>query len=91
MKISRLSFFAFSFSFFCLTLLQAQTTAPEADAKWVCTAANMVSGRYTGGDWAFIHLAAYPSGGSYKVAEKTDTVAKGVTKDGTPFECKKST
>ena len=79
---------AISFSSF--TPLQAQTAAPAAEAKWVCTAPNMVSGRYTGGDWAFIHLAAYQSGGSYKLLEKSESVVKGVTKDGTPFECKKS-
>lgn len=68
----------------------ASTPAPAAEAKWVCTAQNLASARYTGGDWANIHLAQYSSGGSYKILEKTELVAKGVTKDGTPFECKKT-
>ena len=70
--------------------LQAQTTTPAAEAKWACTAPSIVSGRYTGGDWAFIHLAAYQSGGSYKLLEKGESVVKGMTKDGTLFECKKA-
>lgn len=74
-------------------LAQAQTpmpaTAPVAEARWVCTAQNLVSARYTGGDWANVHLSPYASGGSYKIMEKTELVAKGVTRDGTPFECKK--
>ncbi|MES2280366.1 MAG: hypothetical protein V4542_03055 [Pseudomonadota bacterium] len=78
--------------------VQAQSTAPTpastpalaAEARWVCTAQNLASARYTGGDWANIHLAQYSSGGSYKIIEKTELVAKGVTKDGTPFECKKT-
>ena len=90
MKKIYLCLFALNVSLFCTTALKAQTASPTADAKWVCTAANMVSGRYTGGDWAFIHLAAYSNGGSYKIVEKSESVAKGVTKDGTPFECKKS-
>ena len=84
-----LSVFAFIVSSYCVAPLQAQTATPAADAKWVCSAPNMVSGRYTGGDWAFIHLAAYQSGGSYRLLEKSVSVVKGVTKDGTPFECKK--
>lgn len=90
MKKTGLSVLTFIVSFFSITPLCAQTIAPVAEAKWVCTAPNMVSGRYTGGDWAFIHLAAYQSGGSYKIVEKSDTAVKGVTKDGTSFECKKS-
>lgn len=89
MKNSSLSHFAIIGSFLCLTPLEAQTTAPTSEAKWVCTAATMVGSRYSGGDWAFIHLGAYQNGGSYKIIDKSDSVAKGVTKDGTPFECKK--
>ena len=82
---------ALAVSFFCLAPLPAQTAAPAVEAKWVCNADNMVSGRYSGGDWAIIHLAAYAYGGSYKIAEKGESVVKGKTKDGTPFECKKMT
>lgn len=90
MKKIGLYLVAFIISFFSFAPLHAQTATPAAEAKWVCTAPNMVSGRYTGGDWAFIHLAAYQSGGSYRLLEKSEFVVKGVTKDGTPFECKKS-
>ena len=89
MKKIVLSSITLIYSFFCLATLHAQTPTPEAEAKWVCTALNMVSGIYKGGDYANIHLAPYPYGGRYKVLEKSDSVAKGVTQNGTPFECKK--
>lgn len=61
--------------------------APAVEKKWVCTADGLASFRYSGGDWAYIHLSPYPNGGSYP-ATKTGSIATGKTKDGTPFTCK---
>lgn len=55
--------------------------------KWVCEAQNLVSGNYSGGGYANIHLSPYSYGGSYPVVKNGDT-ATGTTKDGTKFVCK---
>ena len=72
------------------TPVLGQIALPAAESTWVCSAQNMLSGSYKGGDYAYIQLAGYSFGGSYKIVEKSDSTAKGVTKDGTPFECKKN-
>ena len=66
----------------------AEAAAPPASKKWICTAEGLAEFRYDGSDWARIRLAAYSSGGSYKVSEdKTGDIATGVTADHTPFVC----
>lgn len=57
-------------------------------ANWTCSAAGMISGGYSGGDYANIHLQGYSTGGSYRVKlNDQKTEAKGETKNGTPFTC----
>ena len=63
------------------------TQAPTVPKKWKCKADNLVSGNYSGGKYAFIHLSPYHYGGSYAATVNGD-VATGTTKDGTPFECR---
>jgi hypothetical protein len=54
--------------------------------KWSCSAQGLVSGSYSGGDWANIHIQPFSSGGSYRV-QKNGNIATGVTANGTPFRC----
>ncbi len=59
--------------------------------RWTCAADGMQSGSYDGSEYANIHLRGYSYGGRYKVEKNADgTEAKGTTRDGTPFVCKKS-
>ena len=55
--------------------------------KWICEAPNMISGRYSGGEYANIHLSPFSSGGAYKVTKDGDLVT-GITANGTKFVCK---
>lgn len=65
-----------------------QVAAPAAIKKWTCTAEGLAEFRYDGSNWASIRLAAYSSGGNYRVSkDKTGDVATGVTADRTPFIC----
>ena len=65
-----------------------EVAAPPVVKKWTCTAQGLAEFRYDGSDWARIRLAAYSSGGSYKVTkDKTGDIATGVTADRTPFVC----
>ena len=66
----------------------AEVAAQPSAKKWTCTAEGLAEFRYDGSDWARIRLAAYSSGGSYKVSkDKTGDIATGVTADRTPFVC----
>lgn len=65
-------------------------SAPQKTANaggWECTAKNLQSGSYTGGDYAYIHLSAYNNGGNYKVDKVSSNEVVGTTKDNTPFRC----
>lgn len=60
----------------------------SASARWQCNAKGLISGSYDGGSSAYIHLAGFPSGGTYAVSKKGNS-ASGSTKNGTRFTCKK--
>jgi hypothetical protein len=72
----------------------AQTPAQEvkvAEKSWTCAVttegAQLIWSRYTGDEWANIHIAPFNRPGSYKVVKEGD-VAKGKTSNGTEFVCK---
>lgn len=67
-------------------ILLAGCATTEDGSTWSCSAKGMVSGRYTGGTSAYIHLAGFSAGGQYPVTV-SDGVATGKTKNGTPFTC----
>ncbi|MGY8631761.1 hypothetical protein RAD15_04570 [Bradyrhizobium sp. 14AA] len=64
----------------------AMSGSAQAEA-WTCSAKNIVSGNYAGGDTAYIHLSPYERGNNYPVTKKGKTVT-GRTSNGTPFVCK---
>ena len=67
---------------------KAEVAAPQTAKTWTCTAEGLAEFRYDGSDWARIRLAAYSTGGSYKVSkDQTGNTATGVTADRTPFVC----
>lgn len=67
------------------------TSEPEpnkAPKKWVCEADGLANFRYSGGDWAYIHLSSYSYGHEYRVKKnEVGDIARGVTQDTTPFVC----
>jgi hypothetical protein len=64
--------------------------SPSAHAaQWSCSAKNMLSGSYSGGSKARIHLKGYGRGGSYSVKKVSANKVTGVTQDGTPYTCVK--
>jgi len=69
-----------------LATLAISGAQAASTGDWRCSAPGMASGTYDGGSHAYIHLSAYPNGGSYAVTRK-GKVATGKTKDGTPFRC----
>ena len=72
----------------CATVISGcATTSSDNQQKWVCTAPNMVSGTYQGGEYANIHISPYGGGGRYPVVKDGNT-AIGTTKNGTEFVCK---
>ena len=87
MKIRHLSLVVLVLGF-CLS---AGAQKQDGSKKWICTVpsdAQLISYRYTGGNWADIHIAPFQSGGSYRIAKKDDTMVTGTTENGTPFTCK---
>jgi hypothetical protein len=70
---------------------KSESSPTQAPKKWVCVAeASVENYRYSGGDWAYIHLASYGSGHEYRVTKnEAGDVAKGTTQDRTPFVCTK--
>ena len=75
----------FSLALMSVPLMACQTASGPA---WSCSAESMVSGSYSGGSTASIHLSAYSSGGTYGVTKSADgKTASGKTGDGTPFTC----
>jgi len=70
-----------------LALFCAALSGSAQAEAWTCSAKNMVSGNYDGGDTAYIHLSPYGRGNNYPVTRKGKTVT-GRTSNGTPFVCK---
>jgi hypothetical protein len=67
--------------------------APAAMAKdktWKCSAPGIKEGRYTGGDTAYIHLSAFPTGGDYRLTKKYKKSVTGFTANNTRFVCRLS-
>jgi hypothetical protein len=66
------------------------TSGSLAQGGWTCTAPGLVSFQYTGGATAYIHLSAFPTGGTYAVTlNAAKTQASGTTANGTRFVCRK--
>ncbi len=73
---------------FFLGFLAISSHAVAADETWTCKAEGIREFRYDGSGWAYIHLNAYQTGGSYQVKLNEDrTEATGKTKDGSAFTC----
>ncbi len=71
-------------------ILVSNLGGAQESAAWKCTADGLVTFRYTGGDWAYIHLQAFSTGGNYKVTlNELGNEAKGMTANRTPFVCTK--
>ena len=67
--------------------------APAAmaeDKTWKCSAPGIKEGRYAGGDTAYIHLLAFPTGGDYPLTKKRKKVVTGFTANNTRFVCRLS-
>lgn len=63
---------------------------PSDGSIWACSAKDLVSARYDGTEFAFVHLSGFQSGAQYKVRlNDARTEATGTTGNGTPFTCKK--
>jgi hypothetical protein len=62
---------------------------PAQASSWKCSAKGIVSGSYSGGSKAYIHLRPYTSGGQYSVKKVNANKVTGKTKNGTPFTCSK--
>ncbi len=65
----------------------AGSTHAQSDKAWKCSAHGLVSGSYSGGSTAYIHLSGFSTGGTYPVTKK-GKVATGVTANGTKFTCR---
>lgn len=55
---------------------------------WTCSAKNMITGAYDGGERAYIHLSPYGRGNNYPVTKRGKKTVIGRTSNGTPFTCK---
>ena len=87
LKRSLITCFALSL---CLGFSVAPVESRPSNKKneWKCVADGIKNFRFSGGKYAYIHLSSYSSGDRYFVKfNKTKTVAKGTTGDGTPFTC----
>ena len=74
-----------------LAALASACATPGDGGSWTCSATGMVSAKYDGSGYAYIHLSGFQSGGSYAVKlNDAKTEASGVTANGTPFSCKKA-
>lgn len=67
----------------------AVTKTADSGGRWNCSAQNIKQFSYDGGEYAFIQLAQYETGGTYPV-KRTGDIASGLTKNNTPFECRLS-
>lgn len=77
-----------NFLLFATAILAAFAfSTPSFAEDWSCSARGIVSGSYSGGSSAYIHLAGYNTGNDYP-ATRRGNVASGVTKDGTHFTCR---
>lgn len=57
---------------------------------WVCAADGIKAAEYGGGDVASIQLQSEPRAGVYTVRRINDTTARGLTQNGTPFDCRRA-
>ena len=74
-----------------LMLLTDASVAIAAEDNWICRAENLITAKYDGSGWAFVHLQGYRTGGSYRVKQNEQgTEATGKTADGTLFTCVKT-
>jgi hypothetical protein len=64
------------------------TEAMARDTVWVCSAPGLKEGRYAGGDTAYIHLSAFPTGGDFALTKKRKKAVTGFTSNGTRFVCR---
>lgn len=67
-------------------------TAPEGTptlAGWSCAAPGIKAAEYGGGDVASIQLDNEKQGSVYTVSRVDATTARGVTRSGTPFTCRR--
>ena len=62
----------------------------NTDKTWKCSAPGLKEGRYTGGDTAYIHLSAFPTGGDYPLTKKYKKTVTGFTSNNTRFVCRLS-
>ena len=76
------------FSVIVVFVLSSVVPVLAGGEKWKCSAKSIANYSYSGGERAMIRLSKYKTGGSYTV-KRTGNVAKGETKDGTPFTCTK--
>jgi len=68
-------------------------TAPEGSptlAGWSCAANGIKAAEYGGGDVASIQLESDKQGAVYTVSRIDASTARGVTRNGTPFTCRRS-
>lgn len=68
-------------------------TAPEGTptlAGWSCSAPGIKAAEYGGGDVAAIQLEGDKQGSVYTVARIDANTARGVTRNGTPFTCRRA-
>lgn len=73
--------------------LSGCATVPEGVATksgWVCNAQGIKAAEYGGGDVASIHLESQERAGVYSVRRINDTTARGMTQNGTSFECRRA-
>lgn len=66
----------------------AEPAHAQSGKAWKCSAPGLVSGSYSGGSTAYIHLSGFSTGGTYPVTRKGN-VATGVTANGTKFTCRR--
>lgn len=59
---------------------------PARAQSWTCSAPELISGSYDGGDTAYLHFPGH-SRGSYYPVRKNGKRATGVTKRGKAFVC----
>ena len=66
------------------------TEAMARDKTWKCSAPGLKEGRYAGGETAYIHLSAFPTGGDFVLTQKRKKAVTGFTNNGTRFVCRLS-
>ena len=71
-------------------LMLFATEAMARDKTWKCSAPGLKEGRYAGGDTAYIHLSAFPTGGDFALTQKRKKAVTGFTNNGTRFVCRLS-